>query len=225
VEHGRVELLLLTLVRGPTPEGGVDEAVRVYRAGLRREVGAAATEVVAYDVVAFAGERWVGGGVDVVSCSSGEALRDAASSIARARAQLPTNASVSFRAIAAERNEVRTPPVAGLHTFSSGGMADGFDRRRWQARWREHARLLDSLPAFSPYLTGYVQYHGVDTVDAAALGVDDTNGIAHMTYRDVEERAHALLLPEYLEVLRPDEDEFVSRTRGMRVFAARAEVA
>jgi hypothetical protein len=78
-----VELLLFTLVRGPASQPGADEAVRVHRADLRRELRATPTELVAYDVVALGGERWAGGGVDVVTCSSRDALAAAASSIAR----------------------------------------------------------------------------------------------------------------------------------------------
>jgi EthD domain-containing protein len=220
-----VELLVFTLVRGPATEPDVGEAVRAHRAALRRELRAGSGEAVAYEVVGDPGDHWIDGGVDVVTGAVGDTLAAAVASIARARAQVPSSDAVSFRAFATERNEVRTPPVDGLHTFSSGGMAEGFDRLGWQARWREHARLLEATPEFSRFLTGYVQYHGVDPARARALGVDDTHGIAQMTYRSAEERARALSHREYVEVLRPDEDEFVSRTRGMRVFVSRAEGA
>jgi hypothetical protein len=104
-------------------------------------------------------------------------------------------------------------------------MADGFDRTTWQARWRQHAELLDATPGFSAHLAGYVQHHGVDAATAARLGLDDTHGFAHMTYRSIEDQAVALARPEYRDVLRPDEDQFLSRRRGMRVRVARSDPA
>jgi EthD domain len=218
-----VELLVFTLVRGPAIDAEIDEAVRDHRAVLRRALRVGA-DAMAYDVVPDPGERWVAGGVEVVTYATDEALARAMPSIARARSSLPAVASVSFRAFATERHAVRGPPVEGIHTFSSGGMATGFDRPRWQARWREHARLLDTTPGFSASLTGYVQHHGIEPGGAAALGLDDTHGIAQMTYPSAEERAHALVHPEYVGVLRPDEDQFVARDRGMRVFVTAANV-
>lgn len=213
-------LLLLTLVRSVAPDAAVDDAVRQFRSGLREVLGTGGTAVTAYDVVADANDRWTGGGIDHVAFESSEARDRAATAVAGLRADVPPDPTVSFRAYAVKDNLVRPSPVAGLHLFSSGGMAVGFDRPSWQARWRAHAHLIDTTPAFSPYLTGYVQHHGIDAATAARLGLDDTHGIAHMTYRGAEEQALALALPEYLEVLRPDEDEFVSRDRGMRVRVA-----
>lgn len=219
-----VELLVFTLVRGPAIDRQLEEAVRNHRSALRREVRVGSVDVVTYDVDPNAGERWLAGGVEVVTYGTDEALVRAMPSVARSRASLPAIPSVSFRAFAAEPNVVRVPTAGGIHTFSSGGMAAGFDRGQWQARWREHARLLDTTSGFSASLIGYVQHHGVEPARAAALGLDDTHGIAQMTYRSTEERTRALVHPEYLAVLRPDEGQFVSRDRGMRVHVRSADV-
>jgi hypothetical protein len=224
-ESGLFALLVFTLVRGTAVDASVEDAVQADRAGLRSAIRSGSTDLVAYDVVAGIDERWVGGGIDVVLFATLHDLAGGAASVAAIRGAVPTDPSVSFRAFAAVRNVVRPTPADGMHTFSSGGMADGFDRMTWQARWRRHAELLDTTPAFSPFLAGYVQHHGLDTPTAARLGLDDTHGIAHMTYRSVEEQAAALALPEYQDVLRPDEDQFISRRRGMRVRVSRADPA
>lgn len=215
-------LLLMTLVRA-APDRERDDAVRRFRGGLRAALGSADGSAAGYDVVPDANDRWTGGGIDLVAFATPGGRDAAAPLVVGAKADLPADPAVSFRAFAVEDNVVRPSPAEGVHLFSSGAMADGFDRPAWQARWRAHAALLDATTTFSSHLTGYVQHHGVDTATAARLGLDDTHGVAHMTYRSVEEQAFALSLPEYLEVLRPDEDQFVARHRGMRVHVARTE--
>jgi hypothetical protein len=213
--EGTHALLLLTLVRTDR-DAGPAEAIGRFRVDL----GSRFAEVASYDVIAD--DRWSGGGIDVVPFGTRGELAAGAATAATLRSRVPGYPAVSFRSFAVEVHEVRSPPVRGVHVFSSGGMAEGFDRMSWQARWRAHAALLTTTPTFAPYLQGYLQYHGVDADSATAWGVDDIHGIAHMTFRNLDDRATALELPEYANVLRPDEDQFVSRSRGMRVFASRA---
>jgi EthD domain len=147
-------------------------------------------------------------------------LEMAATVVDTCRRDMPTDGSFSVRSFAARELEVRAAASAGVHGFSTGTAPEGYDRRRWQQRWRAHAALLDTTPTFSRYLKGYTQYHGLDAVTVARLGADGVDGVAHMAYGSLEDRAVALQLPEYLDVLRSDEDQFVDRNHGVSILVS-----
>jgi hypothetical protein len=222
-------LLVFTLVREGSvhsgPPAGAADAADQYRSSLRSELDGTGPfqDLAAYDVIPGANARWAGGGIDVVIYREPGGLEAAMSVVIPSRAALPADHAFSCRAFLARERPVRTPPWEGVHGFSSGRAPAGFDRRQWQQRWRAHTSVLAAAPAFAEHLRGYSQFHGLDTTTAAGLGADDIDGIAHMTYASLEDRTAALRSPEYLEIVRPDEDQFVARDHGVSVLVSRRQ--
>jgi EthD domain len=222
-------LLLFTLVRGGSVHGGdaaaagAPDAADQYRSSLRSELDGIwpFRGLAAYDVIPGANARWAGGGIDVVVYRELGDLEAAMSVVVASRDALAADHGFSCRAFLARERPVRTPPWAGVHGFSSGRAPAGFDRRQWQQRWRAHTSVLAAAPAFAEHLRGYSQFHGLDASTAARLGADDIDGIAHMTYASLEDRTAALQSAEYLEIVRPDEDQFVARDHGVSVLVSR----
>jgi hypothetical protein len=198
------------------------EEIAEHRRGLRQAMTAhgGVDEVASYESLPGAGNPWMGG-VDIVLFSAEAAFDAAAAEVGRQRRRFSPS-----RVYGAKRFAVRPCPVDGVHTFARGGLEIATTRDEWQAYWRgHHAEIIETATEYAPYLKGYEQYHAVPTQRAASLGLDDTNGVAHMTYASTADREHALALPDYISVLRADEDRFVNRNGGMRVFARRTGTA
>jgi len=82
-------------------------------------------------------------------------------------------------------------------------------RQQFSDYWRNvHAPLVLSVPEFMRYCRSYVQYHAVDGV--AHFGSDaGWDGLAVLTFDDIESMNRALSDPTYLRVVRPDESKFL----------------
>jgi uncharacterized protein (TIGR02118 family) len=89
----------------------------------------------------------------------------------------------------------------------------GLSHEEFATYWRErHAPLVRSVPEFTRHVRRYVQCHiATATVPLAAAG--DYDGVAELWFDDVEALAAAFAEPRYLEVIRPDELEFVDLER------------
>jgi hypothetical protein len=207
-------MLIVTLVRDDGPTEEIDE----FRTAMRDSLDATArANIRTFEVVPSDVGPWSAGGIDLVRCRGPE---DMATSAARATAVRRVHAlpgTSSCRIYATRVFPLTPPPASGVHLFAQGHYLPGYTRQSGQARWRQHAGLLASLPWFTEQLLGYEQYHGYEAESAARLGVDDTNGFMHLAHPSVEARDHALQLPERTEVLVPDERVFMATDRGMRV--------
>ena len=77
-----------------------------------------------------------------------------------------------------------------------------------------HAPLVLSVPGFQQYLRRYVIYPligGTDEDDFVLGQFPGYDGIGELRFDDVESMKKAFNDPEYLEIIRPDEDKFLDR--------------
>ena len=72
-----------------------------------------------------------------------------------------------------------------------------------------HASLFTSLPEVKQYVRKYVQCH---VVPVALPGFPDTyyDGITELWFDDVESIGKVFAAPEYLRLIRPDEEKFIA---------------
>jgi hypothetical protein len=207
-------ILIVTLGREGAPAGPIDELRSRLRGSLDTTMcaGIRTFEVVPSDV-----GPWSAGGIDLVRCRGSADMAVSAGRVTAVRRAQALPGTASCRIYATRVFPLTPPPASGVHLFAQGHYLPGYTRQSGQARWRQHAGLLASLPWFTEQLLGYEQYHGYDAESAARLGVDDTNGFMHLAHPSVEARERALRLPERTEVLVPDERVFMATDRGMRV--------
>lgn len=75
-----------------------------------------------------------------------------------------------------------------------------------------HAPLIMSATGFSRHLTGYVQHHAIDRGHpvAALFGVSgDYDAVAALSFASADDMRRAFEEPDYLNIVRPDEPNFV----------------
>jgi hypothetical protein len=172
-----------------------------------------------FDVIPGAPGPWAGGGVDVIYYRTIAELEAAALAVGAVRPGRPGQGP-ALRLFGTRTWPVLTPGPEGVHLFAQGHFLPGFSREAGQARWKDHARLMVCTRWFAEQLLGYTQFDGLPAATAARLGLSDTNGIAHIATASVDARLQSRTLPEYLDVLQPDERQFMAPGRGMRVFTA-----
>lgn len=89
----------------------------------------------------------------------------------------------------------------------------------FSAYWREkHGPLVASVPEFIRHVRHYVQYHLIDAEDLPfpLFGdFSDYDGVAALTFDDPETIERAMSEPRYLEIIRPDEANFIDAERCM----------
>jgi hypothetical protein len=180
-----------------------------------------ATLMRSFDVIPGATGPWTGGGVDVIYYRTIAELEAAALAAVEVRADLPA-LGPSLRLYGTRTWPVLTPGPEGVHLFAQGHFLPEFSREAGQARWKDHARLMVRTQWFAEQLLGYTQFDGLPAATAARLGLNDTNGIAHIATTSVDARLLSRTLPEYVDVLQPDERQFMAPGRGMRVFTVEA---
>jgi hypothetical protein len=163
---------------------------------------------------------WGGGSVDVIEFASVDDLLLAYETVLRTQRHRAPEPSWSSHAYAARAFAVRPPgPEAAFRQFSIGGSLPSRTRSEWQQLWREHAKKIPEASAFEGYLKSYVQYHLLAESMSGELGSPDMHGIAHMGWTSAEEMDFALSLPDYLSILRTDENNLISKRRVARVLA------
>ena len=80
------------------------------------------------------------------------------------------------------------------------------------ARWRAHGPILLACSDFNRHLTGYVQHYPVnrETPVAAQFGITgDYDGVAVLSFRNLEAMRQAFAEPRYLAEVAPNEPGFV----------------
>jgi hypothetical protein len=180
-------------------------------------VAGPATLTRSFEVIPGVAGPWTGGGVDVTYYRTTAELEAAALAARGARRDLPPRGP-SVRLYGTRVWPVLTPGPEGVHLFAQGHFLPEFSRSAGQARWKDHARLMVRTQWFGEQLLGYTQFDGLPAATAARLGLTDTNGIAHIATTSVDARMQSRTLPEYVDVLQPDERQFMAPGRGMRVF-------
>lgn len=227
-EHDRFAVVVVALGRdtSDTDRGRIARHRAELIASVHRalpELDVATIDLESYDVDRSGRDPWDSGGVDVLLAGTDRAeFERLARHVVAAADRLSADDGVGYRTYGVRRNSVRPAPHAGVHVFSRGGLEVEGGREAWQARWRQHIDLISEAVEYEPHLLGYEQYHGIAAEQADVLGLDDANGIAHMTYASVDDMDLALSLPDYLAVLRADEERFVNRRGGVRIITTRS---
>ena len=89
----------------------------------------------------------------------------------------------------------------------------GLTREEFTRYWHDrHAPLVLSVPEFMRHVRRYVQYH--DAPGAAAAGslfgdISDYDGVGEIWFDSREAMNAALNEPRYLELIKPDEMQFI----------------
>ncbi len=90
----------------------------------------------------------------------------------------------------------------------------------------EHAPLVMSVPGFQQYLRRYVIYPLIDGIadnDFVLGQFPGFDGIGELRFDDTDSMKKAFSDPEYLEIIRPDEEKFLERD-GCLTFLTREHV-
>jgi uncharacterized protein (TIGR02118 family) len=89
----------------------------------------------------------------------------------------------------------------------------GLSTEAFQKHWREvHGPLVRSVPEFMRHVRKYIQYHVISAEDMSQKTVGhaaDYDGIAALTFDSPEAIETAFSEPRYLELIRPDEGNFI----------------
>lgn len=99
----------------------------------------------------------------------------------------------------------------------------GMTPQEFSSYWRErHGPLIQACPDFKRHLSSYVQYHLIDgNSDIAKMfGVSgEYDGVAVLRFHDENALRQAFKEPAYLEMVRPDEPNFVDLDHSMSFIA------
>ena len=92
----------------------------------------------------------------------------------------------------------------------------GLSREEFSRYYRDtHGPLIRSATGFARHLVNYVQFHALDSATpiAALFGASgDYDGVAALTFASEEAMTQAFAEPDYLNIVRPDEPNFVDLT-------------
>jgi len=84
-----------------------------------------------------------------------------------------------------------------------------FTFEQFDTYWRErHGPLVRSVPEFTRHVRRYVQCH-LTTAKVPLMQAEGCDGIAELWFDSAEAMNRAFVEPRYLEVIRPDELEFL----------------
>jgi len=116
------------------------------------------------------------------------------------------------------------PPDDYLKFVVAGQAADGMTMLEAQDYWRDdHPDVFRAVADFAPYIVGYTQMHGRDTLVPCAVDWLAAEGFyplcADMGLNSAEDVAVAYSMPGYLAIVRPDEEKF-SKPADMLSFAS-----
>jgi uncharacterized protein (TIGR02118 family) len=97
----------------------------------------------------------------------------------------------------------------------------GMTREAFSRHWRDvHGPLVTGVPEFMRHVLAYRQYHFCDEKDLPFQMFGDLSsydGVALMRFESAQAIQAALAEPRYLEVIRPDEGNFID-ARGCMTF-------
>ncbi|MGE0858036.1 MAG: EthD domain-containing protein [Gammaproteobacteria bacterium] len=89
----------------------------------------------------------------------------------------------------------------------------GLSREEFSRYWFErHAPLVKSVPEFMRHVRKYIQYHPAPGSNAAGSlfgDITDYDGVGEIWFDSREAMNAALSEPRYLEIIKPDEREFI----------------
>jgi hypothetical protein len=167
-----------------------------------------------------AAKIWTGGSVDVLSYPSIDGLLGAYETVLRAERHRAPRPTWSVQAFATRAFSVRPHGhEARLRHFSIGGAIANTTRAAWHQVWHAHGDKIAGAPTFETYLKGYTQYHLLDEPATREVGPPDTHGISHTGWASVAEMNLAMSLPDYVAVIRTDENNLISKQHVVRVLA------
>jgi uncharacterized protein (TIGR02118 family) len=100
-------------------------------------------------------------------------------------------------------------------------------REEFEDYWKnKHSPLVQSVPEFMKYVRKYVHFYLADGADSepAMLGdVSDYDAVGQLWFDDHESMAAAYAEPEYLRLIKPDEEKFIDRD-GCLSFVANEKI-
>lgn len=89
----------------------------------------------------------------------------------------------------------------------------GMSREEFSRYWFErHGPLVKSVPEFMRHVQKYIQYHPAPGSNAAGSlfgDITDYDGVGEIWFDSREAMNAALSEPRYLEIIKPDEREFI----------------
>lgn len=94
----------------------------------------------------------------------------------------------------------------------------GLSLEEFNRYWREkHGPLVLNTPDFARHIRRYVQCHKTEASNSGFFsGSSEFDGVGELWFDDMESMERAFREPQYLEVVRPDELNFVD-LEGCRV--------
>ena len=101
-------------------------------------------------------------------------------------------------------------------------------REEFRRYWRTiHGPLVASVPEFTRHLMGYSQYYIAQNSPALYFPLGafaDYDGVASLKFHSEEDMAAALAEPRYLEIIKPDERNFIDLAARISILATEYRV-